>query len=153
MELKFNIKDYLSDEEIKEECKSAIRAVIKEKYNKESEQKRLISNLSYEILFREISECINEDAKTLIKKQVMELIKQPDNIRYLLFRKKDAWDIEESVGYKILKQSIKDSENLIKEKVIEAIKNYNLGGAEEIRDAIMDCFADKIDEKLFTINK
>lgn len=153
MEVKVNIEDYLSEEEMKEECKYVIRKIIYETYSKESSQNRLISNLSYEFLFKEISECINEDAKTLITKQVIELIKQPDNIRYLLFRKKDAWDKEDSIGYKILEQSVKDSENLIKEKVIEAIKNYNLGGAEEIRDAIMDCFADKIDEKLFTINK
>lgn len=153
MEVKVNLEDYLSEEEIREECKYAIRKIIYETYSKESSQNRLISNLSYEILFKEISKCINEDAKTLITKQVIELIKQPDNIRYLLFRKKDAWDKEESIGYTILKQAIKDSENLIKEKVEEAIKNYNLGGADEIRDAIMDCFADKIDEKLFTINK
>ena len=102
MNIEINISDYLSKEEIKEECKCAIRQLIYNTYNKESRIDTLISNLSYEFLFKQISECINKDTETLIRNKVIELLEDDSNIKYLLFRKSDAWDRESSVGYKIL---------------------------------------------------
>lgn len=151
MNININIEDYLSKEEIKDECKMAIRHSIYDKYKKEAELDRLISNLSYEFIFTEISQCINEDVKTLIRNKVIELLNDGSSIRYELFRKADAWDRETSVGYKILEQAIKDSESLIREKVTTTINNYDFGNSWEIRDKIMDCVTSIIDERLFRI--
>lgn len=151
MNIDINIEDYLSKEEIKDECKRAIRHNIYDKYKKEAELDRLISNLSYEFIFTEIAQCINEDVETLIRNKVIELLKDGSSIRYELFRKADAWDRETSVGYKILEQAIKDSENLIREKVTTVINNYDFGSSQEIYDKIMDCVTSIIDEKLFRI--
>lgn len=149
MNIEINISDYLSKEEIKEECKCAIRHLIYNTYNNESRIDTLISNLSYEFLFKQISECINKDAETLIRNKVIELLEDSSNLRYLLFRKADAWEKEDSIGYKILQQAIKDSENLIREKVTTAINNYDFGNREEIYDTIMDCVRSIIDDRLF----
>lgn len=151
MNIEININDYLSNEEIKEECKSAIRHLIYNTFNNESRIDTLISNLSYEFLFKQISECINKDAETLIRNKVIELLGNDYSIKYELFRKPNAWDRESSVGYKILQQAIKDSENLIREKVTTAINNYDFGNREEIYDKIMDCVRSIIDDRLFRI--
>ena len=153
MNIDINIEDYLSKEEIKDECKMAIRHSIYDKYKKEAELNRLISNLSYELLSKQISECINKDVETLIRNKVIELLNDGSSIRYELFRKADAWDRETSVGYKILQQAIKDSENLIREKVTTVINNYDFGNSQEIYDKIMECFTSIIDERLFRIEK
>ena len=153
MKIELDITDYLSEDEIKEEFRFAIRQSIHNKYIKESELDRLITNLSYEFLFKQISECINKDAETLIKNKVIELLKDGSNIRYELFRKANAWDREASVGYKILEQAIKDSENLIREKVTTEINNYDFGNSREIYDNIMDCVTSIIDERLFRIDE
>lgn len=152
MNIEININDYLSEEEIKEECKRAIRDLIYNTYNNESRIDTLISNLSYEFLFKQISECINKDAETLIRNKVIELLENDYSIKYELFRKPNAWDREASVGYKILQQAIKDSENLIREKVTTAINNYDFGNREEIYDTIMDCVRSIIDDRLFRID-
>lgn len=151
MNIEINISDYLSKEEIKEECKCAIRHLIYNTYNNESRIDTLISNLSYEFLFKQISKCINKDAETLIKNKVIELLEDDSNIKYELFRKANAWDRETSVGYKILEQAIKDSENLIREKVTTTINNYDFGNSREIYDTIMDCVTSIIDDRLFRI--
>lgn len=151
MNIDINIEDYLSKEEIKDECKVAIRQKIREKYSNEAELDRLITNLSYEFLFKQVSECTGKDCETLIKNKVIELLNDANNIKYELFRKKDVWDRSESVGYTILQQAIKDSESLIREKVTTVINNYDFGSSREIYDKIMDCVTSIIDEKLFRI--
>ena len=79
MELKINIEDYLSKDEIKDECKSAIRSAIYHQFEKESELERLISNLSYEFLFKEVSECTGKDAEELIKNSHRTVTKRQHN--------------------------------------------------------------------------
>lgn len=148
MNIEINIDDYLSKEEIKEECKCAIRHLIYNTYNNESRIDTLISNLSYEFLFKQISKCIDKDAETLIRNNVIELLENGTSIKYELFRKPNAWDREASVGYKILQQAIKDSENLIREKVTAAINDYDFGNSQEIYDKIMDCITSIIDDRL-----
>lgn len=151
MNIEINISDYLSEEEIKDECKRAIRNLIYNTYNNESRIDTLISNLSYEFLFKQISKCIDKDAETLIRNNVIELLENGTSIKYELFRKPNAWDREVSVGYKILQQAIKDSENLIREKVTEAINDYDFGNSQELYDEIKDCITSIIDNRLFRI--
>lgn len=151
MTIEINISDYLSEEEIKEECKYAIRQLIYNTYNNESRIDTLISNLSYEFLFKQISKCIDKDAETLIRNKVIELLENDSSIKYELFRKANAWDREASVGYKILEKAIKDSENLIREKVTAAINDYDFGNSKELYDEIKDCITSIIDNRLFRI--
>ncbi len=151
MTIEININDYLSKEEIKEECKNAIRDLLYNTYKNEACMDTLISNLSYEFLFKQISECINKDAETLIRNKVIELLENDYTIKYELFRKANAWERKASVGYEILTQAIKDSENLIREKVTAAINDYDFGNSQEIYDKIMDCITSIIDDRLFRI--
>lgn len=149
MELKINIEDYLSKDEIKDECKSAIRSAIYHQFEKESELERLISNLSYEFLFKQVSECIGKDAEELIKNKVIELLQKDSTIKYEIFKKADAWERTEAVGLNILHSAIKDNESLIRDKVTNAIKDYNFGNSEDLKCRIQDVFAEILEEKIF----
>lgn len=153
MEIKVDITDYLSEEEIKNECRYAIREAIQDKYKQESEIDRLITNLSYEFIFESISRTINEDAETKIKNKVSELLGNDSTIAYELFRKNDCWESGEAVGRTILNNAIKENEGLIKEKVQQTIKDYNFGDKEELRCRIEDVFHDILEEKLFHNNE
>jgi hypothetical protein len=149
MEIKIDIENYLSEEEIKEICKDTMRGIIREQFRKEADVDRVISNLSYEFLFKQISESIGEDAVALIKSKVNKLLQDSTSIEYELFRKADAWERSESVGYTILKQAIKDNADLINERVKETISVYDFGNREEIKEAIEDSVHSYIAEKLF----
>ena len=62
MELSVKIEDYLSEDEIKDIAKEQIACAIWEKFRKESDIERIITNLSFEFLFKAVSESIGEDA-------------------------------------------------------------------------------------------
>ena len=56
MEVTFNVFEYLTPDEIKEECKKAIRHSVHDTFAKnEAEVQRLISNLGYEFVFKAVS--------------------------------------------------------------------------------------------------
>lgn len=149
MEVKIDIESYLSEEEIKEICKDTMRGIIYNQFKKETDIDRVISNLSYEFLFKQISESIGEDAVALIKSKVIKLIQDKDSIKYELFRKEDAWGRSEAVGYTILKQAIKDNADLINKRVEETISAYDFGSKEEIKYAIEESVYSYISDKLF----
>lgn len=153
MEIKINIEDYLSEEDIKDECRYMIRKVIYDKYNRESEIDRLTTNLGYEFIFKAIAETINEDAETKIKNKVIELLKDDSTIKFELFRKRDAWERSEAVGLTILNNALKENEGLIKEKVQQAIKDYNFGSREDLQYRIEEVFHEILEEKLFHNNE
>lgn len=153
MEIKINIEDYLEKEEIANECRYMLRKAIYDKYKQESDIDRLITNLGYEFIFKAITETINEDAETKIKNKVIELLKDDFNIKCELFRKRDAWERSEAVGLTILNNALKENEGLIKEKVQQAIKDYNFGSREDLQYRIEEVFHEILEEKLFHNNE
>lgn len=146
LELTINIFDYLSPAEVAEECKIALRGCVRDIFSKETEINRLISNLGYEFLFEEISKSIRKDATEAISDIVKKLAADESHIRYLMWRRKDAWEHRESPAIGILDKAIEDSTDLIKATVENAIAGYEL---PDVRDAIYDMACDVIAEKLF----
>lgn len=146
MEISINIEDYLSKEEIKEIAKEQISYVIQEKFRKENDIECIITNLSYGFLFKAVSEAIGKDSLDMIKDKVVELLMDDSNIRYLLWRKKDAWENEESPAVTIMNQAIKDNHSLIESKVYGLIDNYDFN---EAKDEIYDILCDAISKQLF----
>lgn len=149
MDIKISLEDYLDENEIKEACKSAIRDVVFEKYSKEAEFDRLLTNLSYEFIFKQVSELIKEDSVLLISKKVKEILQDKNTIRYEIFRKADAWERSESIGISLLNQAIKDNEKVLREKVKETFEQYDFGNTEEIKETIEECVYNYIETKLF----
>lgn len=146
MEVSINIEDYLSKEEIKEIAKEEISYAIQEKFRKESDIERIITNLSYEFLFKAVSKAIGKDALEMIKDKVVELLMDDSRIKYLLWRKKDVWENEESPAVTIMNQAIENNRELIENRVFEMISNYDFN---EAKDEIYSVVCDAIEKQLF----
>ena len=146
MEVSINIEDYLSKEEIKEIAKEELSYAIQEKFRKESDIERIITNLSYEFLFKAVSEAIGKDSLEMIKDKVVELLMDDSRIKYLLWRKKDVWENEESPAVTIMNQAIEDNRELIENRVFEMVSNYDFN---EAKDEIYSVVCDAIEKQLF----
>lgn len=149
MELKINVLEYLSEEDIREECRRAIRAGVSEKFKDEKEFNRLLTNLSYEFIFEAINNETGIDCIQKIKDTVAKLATDKHSISFELFRKKDAWQTEEGYGQLILKSALKENEPLIKEKVREAINEYDFLKRSELQTRMEDLFHEILEEKMF----
>ena len=146
MEVTIKLEDYLSEEEIKEIAKEQIAYSIREKFKKESDVERIITNLSYEFLFKAVSEAVGTDSFELIKTKVAELLEDDSHIRYCLWRKKDAWENEESPAITILNKAIENNRGLIENRVFEMVSNYDFN---EAKDEIYNVVCNAIEKQLF----
>ena len=147
MELSIRIEDYVTPEEIKAVAMEELRKIIGATfYRDETNINRLISNLSYEFIFKAVSDAIGEDAQAKISSTVQELIKDESKIRYEMWRKKDAWEKEESPAVTILHKAIKDNEGLIRTKVMQSIDGYHF---DDIQTAMYEALNTVVYEKVF----
>lgn len=150
MNITIDIKDYLSEDEIKDECRFAIRNSIYEMFCKnESDIDRLISNLGYEFIFEAVSKAIGKDSEEMIVKKVTELAKDSSAIKYEMWRKKDVWDRSESPAIKILHEAIEDNNWLMRDCVQKVIMDFEF---PDVRDAMYDIACEIVSEKLFGKN-
>lgn len=147
MNVTIDITDYLSQEEIIEECKYAIRNSVQEMfYRKENEINRLISNLGYEFIFGAVSKSIGKDAAKVIAEKVEELIKDDSAIKYEMWRKKDVWDKDESPALKMLYEAIENNKPLMEQRVQEEIKKYELS---EVQNTMYNIACDVLYDRIF----
>ena len=147
MEVTFNVFDHLTPDEIKEECKKAIRHSVHDTFSKgEKEVERLISNLGYEFIFKAVSVAIGEDAKKAIAEKVAKLAQDEGTIRFEMWRKKDVWERTESPAIGILHEAINDNKRLMRECVQTAIKEFDF---PDVREAMYAVAHEVVREKLF----
>ena len=147
MEITFNVFEYLGPDEIKEECKKAIRDSVQKMFaTNEAEIDRLISNLGHEFIFNAVSKAIGMDAQTLIAEKVADLVKDKHHIQFEMWRRKDAWDRTESPAIGILYEAINDNKQLRRDCVQQIIKEYDI---PDVRDAMYDTACEIVREKLF----
>lgn len=146
MEVKIDIEDYLSESEMKDIAKEEFALFIRNNLRKESDFDRILTNLSYEYIFKAISEETGKDVLTYIKDKIETLLQDDSHISYLLWRKKDAWENEESPAITIMNQAIKDNHEFIENKVHKLIDNYNF---DEIKDEIYDILCESLSKQLF----
>lgn len=147
MELTINVEDYIKPEEIKAIVMEAVRDSIMRTYSRDEHNiARLISNLSYEFVFKAVSDAIGEDAQTKISNKVKELLEEGGSIRYELWRRKDAWEKTESPAIPILHKAIKDNEGLIRAKVMQYIDGYEF---YDVQEAIYDALTQIVHERVF----
>lgn len=125
-EITINIQDYLSDDELKqiviEETRNNIRYLLKDEKN----ASRILSNLSYNIVYDEIDKIIPE-SRELVIKQTMGVLN--DIKSYSVFRDNNYGGTK-SIGQQILDGCVLGNKDLINEKVKETITNKDY--SEEI---------------------
>lgn len=147
MELKINIQDYFSDEQIKEIAEQELRSAFREQFRKEADVERVITNLSIEYVHALVAEQWGEDFDELLREKVRDAIEK--DVGYHVFRRKDAWDRTESPAVAILDEECKNSRPLIRECVEKRIKEYPFSelDKDEIGDVIYEVIMEKILKK------
>ena len=147
MEVKIAIEDYITPEEIKSIAMEELRKHIQSLYKGDERNiNRLISNLSYEFIFKAVSDAIGDDAQTMIADKVKELCSDSGTIRYEMWRKKDNWDKEESPAIAIMKSAIRDNEDLIKAKVVQTIESFKF---DDIQTAMYEALEQVVRDRIF----
>tara|TARA_B100001059_G_C17566080_1_gene442612 strand:+ start:69 stop:560 length:492 start_codon:yes stop_codon:yes gene_type:complete len=154
-QVKINIDDYLSEEEKKEIAIDVFRNQVKTQLFKsidgtvqsDSEVQRVIGNISYEIVFNEVQKYI-PDAKKMIEDKVSKILKEKD-LSYYVFRRKDAWDKEESLAITYLNQEVKSNEEIFKARIKKEMEEYDLG--DDLNKELSDKF-DKLANTMYSLS-
>lgn len=137
--MEINIKDYLTESEIKEIIIDEFRSSLRNHLKDEKTVTRIISNAPYYKLYEVVDENLPEGYKEAIKNKVTELI--ADLSSYSVFRYSYLDDRKpESLGSKIIESTVKENENLIKENVQKVINN-----SDDIYSRFVDSFLYTID--------
>ena len=146
--IEINIDDYLSESEKKQYAIEAFKESVKhgmfkgkEGIQLDSEIQRVIGNISHSIVMGEVQKYI-PNSEELIKKKTLDIINSSD-FSYQLFKKKDAWDKEESLAISYMREVITQSKNEFQEKIRETMRNYD--ATEDIKNAICDQFGEMAD--------
>lgn len=143
-----DINDYLSEAEKKqyaiEAFKETIQKVLfkdKQGIQLDSEIQRVIGNISHSIVMDEVQKYI-PNFEELIKQKTLELLKK-DSFNYQVFKKKDAWDKEESLAITYMNETIRENKELFQKRIKETIENYDL--SNDITSQISDEFSQMAD--------
>jgi len=151
MNLKVKIEDYLTTQEIKEIITDAFQSEILIQFRKFAEPERLlkdyeriIANSIHHFLYGKIDEIIGANHEEVIKEGVKAALKKED-FSYKIFRKKNAWEKEDSIGYTIMQKAITENANLIIDKIKERMRALDDTFFEElINDLVYEVIKDKI---------
>ena len=112
--MNINIKDYISEEEIKDIIKDEIRRSVAYYMNTEAELSRIITNISYKELWKQIESEV-PNCETLLKQKTIERIRQLSS--YDVFRRKDIYGVEDSLATKLIDECVKENKNIINDKI------------------------------------
>lgn len=127
MKIEININDYISEEEKKQIAINAFKESIRESLENTTTIEKIISNAAHYAVFQAIDEAVGaENNKEIIVEKTKKLINENDlsryTFRYNTFHNKEAT----SVASILLEKTIKDNEELFKEKILETIKNLDV---------------------------
>ena len=156
MKTVINIDDYLSEEEKKEIAIDAFKESIwdslrdgrnKNKTNYE-DYERVISNSVYHFLEDKIDTMLDCDTNEMIKSKVDDIIENYD-YKFNLFRKKGAWQKEDSPAQTIAKQAVEshrgEMTTRIHNKLNETIDNVDF---DTVYELFTDIFQDFLAARL-----
>ena len=116
------ITDYLQQHEIKEIDSDELRAQIREHFRNEENARRLLSNLSYQLVSEEVEKIVPNYEKELVEK-VVSLLNDKKAVSYRLFDFEYNTGNAKSLGAKIVENTVRENQQLIKDKVINTIQN------------------------------
>jgi len=119
--MEINIAEYLSHEEVRQIVIDTIRGRTEKMFSE-----RVLSNMAYNCAWKILDDTLTDEALQTIEPQVKKIIGELTGSS--LFRKKNAWDAEESVAYTELQKAVSDNIPLIHKKVRDVIENYNYEG-------------------------
>lgn len=116
------ITDYLQQHEIKEIVSDELRIQIREHFRNEENARRLLSNLAYHMVTEEVNKIVPDYEKDLVEK-VVSLLQDKQSLNYRLFDFDYNTGNAKSLGAKIVENTVRENQQLIKDKVINTIQN------------------------------
>ena len=145
MKIEINIDEYFTPDMIREIAEEELRRAFRQQFQKESDVERVLANLSHEFVFKLVSEQWDGDFAELLRKKIRDAI-EDDTLKYIVFRRKDAWDRTESPAVAILDEECANARPLIRECVEKHIKEYPFHelDRDEIGEVIYDVIMDRI---------
>lgn len=140
--MNINIKDYILDDEIKSIIENEIVIAAKRMLSDESEMTRILTNISYKIIWEKIEEEIPE-YQTIIKEKTKENLYKIT--RFDIFKSKDEFfNTKDSLAQKYLNESVEENKNIIDTKVKEIMNNLSLTDIKCDIQNIIEEYFDKI---------
>ena len=119
--MEINFKDYLSDDEVKEIVQDELRIQVRKFFSgTEENTQRLLSNLAYSIVRDEVDKIVPNYEEELVNK-VAELVKSKD-LSFHVFNYHYSTNAPTSFGSKLIEQTVKENQQLIKDKVVKTIQ-------------------------------
>lgn len=135
--MEIRIENYLDEDEIKQIVKEELRDEIKKEIRNNGVD-RVISNIGYYHVFEIMNKEI-DGYEEQVKKQVKKVIEGLTS--YSVFRKKDLYNHEDSLGQKYLEKSIEENKNIINNKVVQILNEL---GENDISFEIITIIEDKL---------
>ena len=124
MKIEININDYISEDEKKEIAINAFKESIYQQLANGNTIEAILSNAAYLAVFKAINE-VAEKSEEIIIEKTKKIINE-NNFSHYAFRY--GWQDKQPISFasNLLEKTIKDNEELFKEKILETIKNLNL---------------------------
>lgn len=147
MEITIDIKDYLDESEIKdivcEVFSDEVRRIITKNGDNgiEKQVERIIGNSALHTITEILNKHYNKDIESIIINHVNKVARE-GTLTYHIFRKKDIWDNDSSMGEKILEKAVKDNQEIIEKRVADCINTYDV--SESVRDAVINAIDNRI---------
>lgn len=124
MKIEINIKDYMSDEEIKSIIEDEIVKETRRTLCNEKEITRILTNISYYELWRKIEEEV-PNCQEIIKEKTKE--KMLEISKFDIFQKRDDFmERKESLAQQFLNESVNENKNIINDKVKTIMNELSL---------------------------
>jgi len=148
-QIEIDINEYLTENEKKELVIEAFKEQVKSELFKshngtiqsDSEVQRIIGNITGQIVMNEVQKYI-PDCEEMIKAKTIEALSK-DNYTYYVFKKKDAWDKEESLAVTYMNETIINCKETFQKRIKETIENYDL--SNDIAEQISNEFSQMAD--------
>ena len=140
MEIKF--EDYLSEDERKQIVANIFMAKCQQAFDKGAE--RIFTNAAYESVFKIMNQSHNGEVAEKIAEKTGKVIDGLSD--YLVFRRKDAWEKDESEGYRALNAAIHAHKQRLSDKIASIIDELDESNIKEI---LIDEARELLDYKLF----
>jgi hypothetical protein len=145
--IEIDVDEFISSDNIREICLDEIRMAIRKQFKSDSDTKRIIGNIGYEIIKNEIEKIIPNFTE-MIAEQTTQICKAGIGT-YTVFSKANGWGDKDSLGLTILNEEIENNRDIIKQKVIEVFNNISENDiGYVVGDIIKEIFTDKIKVKV-----
>lgn len=122
--MEINIKDYMSEEEIKAIIEDEIVRETRRTLCNEKEITRILTNVSYYELWKKIEQEVpncQEIIKDKTKEKILEISK------FDIFQKRDDFlEYKDSLAQQFLNESVKENKNIIDDKVKKIMNELSL---------------------------